>query len=635
MSDTEITVVINVHAEDPKWIGRALASVQTQVGAPRFDILVVADRPSKEVLEFLASIESSVTVVQCDNGDLGLSRNDAVQLAHGRYVAFLDGDDIFGCFWLRDAYAKARELREELKSDSFVLHTEFLLMFGAEQFIHKSVGDDDPEYDGKDILQWNQWSALAFAPKSVFEAHPYRKIGDGHGFEDQMFHVETLHAGVKHRIVPGSMHAIRIKRDATSLAARTAALNAICPRMPYFDRDDIPDAQKEVSKEVSVPASVHQQALFIHHQIGERELVMESQMRMRRLPHERIWKDQRALRVAIGDAKHVVLVRDLNQGGAEKYAIDWAAALAAEGERVVIIETERRAKSAWVSRAIERGVKVVQWELQVTDLNVKEALDAMQRALVQADLDSVFVCNSPIGWKLIHETASQVLARKVFVASFAPIPFADGFTSCPAYFLRNTPPNLTIITDNEMHSDRLIDAQCAEVIIVRPRATYKGTTKRSQLKKDRFRVLWAGRGTPEKRPDVLPSLAAALEGKADIHVWGPVVPMRGPENLKYRGPFDGFESIDGSYDVYLMTSAFEGCPNTAMEAVLAGLPVVGPSVGALPAFAASVYDRFDPIEVAQRILSVCEDAPSGEEARKLVNFWAESFDGAVCALAKR
>lgn len=632
MNEVEISVVINVHAEDPKWIDRALRSVTTQVDAPSHEIIIAADKPTDEVRQYLANVPRDCQVIYCANGDLGMSRNDAVKVARGRYVSFLDGDDCYGCLWLRGAYAKARELREELKSEDFVLHTEYLVMFGAEQFIHKCIGDDDPEYDGKGALQWNPWSALAFAPRTIFERFPYRKAGDGYGFEDLMFHVETLGENIKHRVVPGGMHAIRLKRDQTSLAARTVAENAICPRMPYYDRDDIPDAKKSPGSETKIPAEVHQQMLFIHHEIGERVAVLHGGMAVRRYPRERIWADQRALRKAIGESKHVVLVRDLNAGGAEKYAIDWASALVAKGEKVTIVETEPKPESAWAERASAAGVSVVRWELQKKDLSVKEAVDAIQRALVQADLTSLFVCNSPIGWHLLQDTAAQVLAKRLFAASFAPIPFADGFTSCPAYFLRKDHGNLTVVTDNEAHAERLRDAQPSPVKVIEPNARYTGAPKRSRIAKDRFRVLWAGRGTAEKRPDVLPSLAAALEGKADIHVWGQVQPMRAPENLKYRGPFDGFDNIDGSYDAYLMTSGFEGMPNTALEAVLSGLPVVGPAVGGLPVVATAVYGHFEPLEVAKLVLSVCVDAPSGEDKRALINEWAETFGARVCAL---
>ena len=131
---------------------------------------------------------------------------------------------------------------------------------------------------------------------------------------------------------------------------------------------------------------------------------------------------------------------------------------------------------------------------------------------------------------------------------------------------------------------------------------------------------------------MLPEVAAALGEDYDVHVWGDVKPMNGPENLKYRGPFDGFASIDGTYDVYLMTSINEGMPNTAMEAVAAGLPVVGPDVGGLCYLATTHYRGTAPGNIADAIRGAIHMANAREiisDQKELVLEWHDSFAGKV------
>lgn len=630
MSEVEITVVINVHQEPTKWLERCLASITKQIDAPSFEVIIVADRPSKEVLHWAAG-QPEATFIHVDNGDLGLSRNDAVKQASGRYVAFMDGDDLAGCKWLRQAYDYCRSFRETSPSDKqedVVVHTEQMVMFQAENFMHRCVGDDSPEFDARDLDAWNLWSALAFAPKSVFERFPYEAAKDGWGYEDFHFNVRTLGAGIAHRVAPGSMHAIRIKRDNTSLAHRTMNQVAVIRKMDLYDRRDLAKAATPPQEVHNLPPEVHQQTLFLHHEIGELQLAIHPQMTIRQYPRSQTFEEQATLRDAIGDAKHVVLVHAMRAGGAEKYAIDWAKATGA-----VIIETDPEDRpGVWLQRAQDAGVKVITWRPLNPELIERDKVFAFRRALIQADLESILVCNSPLGWRMVHENA-QVLAKRVYAASFAVIPHGHGFTICPPLFMKNNPPNFAIVTDNEQHATKLRNYLGLRVEVIKPKVVYDGPSKKSRLEKDRYRILWAGRGTMEKRPDVLPSLAAALEGQADIHVWGNVQPMNATENLKYRGPFDGFDKIDGSYDCYLMTSMFEGMPNTALEAVLAELPVIGPKVGGLPEVATATYDKYDPLTLSAQILAVCKAKKDNTEASLKVIAWANEYDGRVKALA--
>ena len=613
-----------------------------QIEPPDFEMIVVLDSATPEVTEEVMEAKRRGEVhdvVIVDHEDLGDSRNSGVAIARGKYVSFLDFDDLFGSRWLRQAYDYARELENERGkraaevgatgevmdesfrqtfAESFVLHPEYNVFFGARNFMHRHIGDDAPEHDAKDMVQWNAWSALAFAPRSVFERFPYKRASGGFGFEDFIFNTETLGAGVAHRCPPGSVHFIRAKTDDNGLARQSVAKKLVSPRMALYDRRDLPNAKAPGVQQAQrmLPQEVIDQATFAQQTAGERQILLTPQMTIRQYPPQKIWSDQAWLRDQIGDAAHVVLVDNLHRGGAEKYAIDFAAAVGA-----VVIETQPTERGAWRERAAANGVKVVTWTPR-QQLNEQEACAALQRALIQAELRSVLVCNSRYGWALVHDNA-ECLAHRVFAASFAPVPAGYGIEVCPPYFLKTLAPNFSIITDNNAHAERLREYNGVNVLVLPPKCDYEGGSKRKQVETKRLRVLWAGRGTPEKNPEILPALAAVLEDKADIHVWGDVRPMNGPENLKYRGPFDGFDKIDGTYDVYLMTSLTEGCPNTAMEAVMADIPVVGPEIGALPDLVAMHY-RGDVTAIAQAILHAGAKYSAGPKLT--VAKWRDDFD---------
>ncbi len=595
MNNAQITVVIPVHAEQKSWPTMALRSVRKQIEAPETEIILIADRPSAAVSAYAPGLakEFGAKMMVVDNGDLGLTRNQAIAAAGGKHIALLDADDVFGCRWLRQAHEHSKRFEHE----SWMLHTAWMVMFGAQSFIHRCFGENDPEFDAKGMLQYNQWSALAYAPKTLFEKFPYEADANGKSHEDWHINALTLGAGVRHDCVPSSVHMIRMKHDERSLAFRVTQKRGALSARKLFDRRDLPNAERMPTPQQQMPEEVFRQVQFAHHEVGEKLLMLSGEEECRIYPRQKLWDDQAWLRDQIGETKNVVLVQELLRGGAEKYALEYCKAL---GDSVVLIEAEP-GKSPWLAEA-QKHTRVIQWHRKA-QLNPPELATAIQRALIQCELDTLAVFNSQIGWALVHEN-SQALAKKVIAASFATIPTPLGFTSCPPFYLKGEHPTLTLLTDNERHAAKLrdyCDLEPSQVVVIPPRVSYTGESKKSSLAKKHLRVLWAGRGSDEKCPQSLPLIAQLLREEIDLHVFGDV--QRVPhalDNLKYRGPFDGFESIDGVFDCYLMTSISEGMPNTALEAALADLPIVATDVGDLPTIACVKYrPDVDPLKMAQ------------------------------------
>ena len=113
--------------------------------------------------------------------------------------------------------------------------------------------------------------------------------------------------------------------------------------------------------------------------------------------------------------------------------------------------------------------------------------------------------------------------------------------------------------------------------------------------KDGIKILWAAHIRPEKNPEIIPKIAAALKNDhIEIDCYGlfnsdnwenennPLVTNL--PNLHYKGPYnDFFNDIQPSnYDLFLYTSHADGTPNVILEAALAGLPIISSAIGGIP-----------------------------------------------------
>ena len=89
-------------------------------------IVVNLDNADQLTADVASMFPSEVTIMTSNFGDPGAARKSIIDLAQNgeRFIAFLDGDDLFGEEWLTRAYQFA------LIHPEAVLHPEFNLFFG-------------------------------------------------------------------------------------------------------------------------------------------------------------------------------------------------------------------------------------------------------------------------------------------------------------------------------------------------------------------------------------------------------------------------------------------------------------------------------------------------------------------------
>ena len=93
--DRLITVIINVYNREAL-IGRAIESIVTQTDV-ELEVIIVDDGSTDNSLNICREYEQKydfVRVIRQENGGLEKSRNTGLDNAHGKYICFLDDDDV-------------------------------------------------------------------------------------------------------------------------------------------------------------------------------------------------------------------------------------------------------------------------------------------------------------------------------------------------------------------------------------------------------------------------------------------------------------------------------------------------------------------------------------------------------------
>lgn len=235
----DITVVITFHREG-LLAHRSLLSLSRCRAAAEREGLVVevvgtldrADAETERVVRSYALPGRPDIVLPLDVGDLGQARNHAIRSAAGRWILICDGDDYLSEHFLLRCMQQARACGGET-----ILHAELVILFDGWNAISWQSGDNDPAFDPACLLACNPWNSCSFAARTVYLGTPYvraRPGESGFGFEDWHWNCETLAAGLRHRIAPGTVHYVRRKmRD--SLNAAHADQHSLIPRTRLFD----------------------------------------------------------------------------------------------------------------------------------------------------------------------------------------------------------------------------------------------------------------------------------------------------------------------------------------------------------------------------------------------------------------
>ena len=114
-------------------------------------------------------------------------------------------------------------------------HPEVNIYFPYNKHILAHVDMDAHKVDISGLICGNYWTALCFAPRSLFNKVPYPETTFEHqiGYEDWGWNTAVLAHGAIHKTVPLTGHLIRVKQR-MSVVAKTNAARCIPMPSSYF-----------------------------------------------------------------------------------------------------------------------------------------------------------------------------------------------------------------------------------------------------------------------------------------------------------------------------------------------------------------------------------------------------------------
>lgn len=212
-----------------------------------FEIVINVDRGDDTTKEYLKQYRNDArfVILDSDFGDLGLSRNNITKNARGRFLAFIDADDLVSFNWYTAAIERLLESEKPL-----ILHPAKELIFGTDLRpvccnIHSSF---DKAGDAMILAGCNRWTSTVLGLRKTFLKYPYMETGGGYGYEDYFFNTETIAGGVRHEIVPDTVMFYRRKK--VSLLSRSDADKVIQPYTKLLDMDFLKTIKKPKGAEI-------------------------------------------------------------------------------------------------------------------------------------------------------------------------------------------------------------------------------------------------------------------------------------------------------------------------------------------------------------------------------------------------
>lgn len=207
-----------------------------------YEIVVHIDNGDKETKDYFRRYnnDNRIRIFENNFGDTGSSRNFAVKESKGEYVSFLDGDDLISDNWFIKAI---NEL--EISKEETIVHPEAILTFGLDQTVNVlsfQKPSSDINKDTAFLLGENLWCSVLMAKRETFLRVPFNKLGLGYGHEDYVFSINTVYAGMQHRIAKETI--LFYRRSEKSRLSTSNQNHAIIPYTKLFDFKNMKDKEE-------------------------------------------------------------------------------------------------------------------------------------------------------------------------------------------------------------------------------------------------------------------------------------------------------------------------------------------------------------------------------------------------------
>ncbi|MFD2679014.1 glycosyltransferase [Camelimonas lactis] len=629
-AEPDVSIVLNMHRE-ALFLRPTLRSLEACAKVARdagivVELVAVFDRPDADTIDTFrtTSLDGFVAIneITVDVGSLGLARNAGIEAARGEYVWTSDGDDLVSQNSLVELVATARRHPDR----DIVVFLSYLVAFG-DQF-HVVRYREGTLLTIADFLFQHPYVSRIFIRRNALLKHKYRdiKVSPAFAYEDWDLNIRLYGAGFNFLIAENTILFYRQRQNSLLRQTEIASARIIPASDPLSPKRYLASlrsacANNDDWRRVLAERKRHSECDFAHELMSNQDLVayvtdacaIEPEINPAAIEFSGSYSslpatdDHWAFELAcfyemtgVAAFDDIVLLPWLRPGGAEKFILNILSSLnsLATDLRVLIIAGETAESHEWVYLLPENFVFI--------DLyNAFPCLDSDSR---DAMLARAIVSLSRPGTRLHAKSSifSHALINRygaVFseCCNIVYYRFSDGrysWRGCnlsaasTVEFLRRHLPNFdVVITDCHriFEEDKLrFGAASRKYNVIYNKCD---VVQRKSGSEKTFRVLWASRVAPEKRPELINQIvAAAREHFPDfsMDVWGSVE-ENSNEILKnfgigvnYCGAYNVFSELDvDKYDALIYTSNYDGLPNIVLEALSSGLVVIAPNVGGI------------------------------------------------------
>ncbi len=244
MSGTDLTLIVTAHSETLV-SGPTMASADLAVAAARdagytVQTIIALDQATESTREWFQQDDfDHWERWEMHEGDLGRVRNALVPRTDGRYIAFLDADDLFSENWLVKGLRDLEAARE--RGERAIAHPEVIMTFDGVIGLNQNVDQRSPLFTPYFLYMRNAYDSLCLTPREAHLTVPYvhRDIAKGLSWQDWQFAIETMSRGWEHVVVRDTV--IFKRRRDFSLMVESAGRKSLIRSLPEMAIDRVRD----------------------------------------------------------------------------------------------------------------------------------------------------------------------------------------------------------------------------------------------------------------------------------------------------------------------------------------------------------------------------------------------------------
>lgn len=649
----DITIGITAHAESITLHKTLLSVIEATAHLSKasvsFEVILQLDNPTANTLSYANRIKDNTNlpleIYNSSLGDPGLARNHIIKVANGKYITFIDGDDLMSENWLIDGYKTLISKEDTSAINSYVAHTELSVEFGEVDSVVIKQGEIDKTTDSLLSVYANRWNVAIMIERAFLVDNPYPSSPKGYGFEDWYINCLTIYNNLHNILIPKTALFIRRKlansvwldqKNSYHVLRKNPLLSfAYVRSLPYskFINNTTALTQTNGVKSRAKTLLAHHDltyriarktlSLIKRQSISSRNQVLptwlkEEWQRQHTIDknlfpnlkpdfYETITPEHHQAAIAyksiVDKLSHdsydyILFCPWIIKGGADLFTINYANSIAqANPLKNVLVITTTPSASPWKNK-LRPEIDTVEFGILTDGMHLSVQTRVMEQLIENSRASHLHVINSDFAYNFIVSHSAYIISsgKSIVATSFSQSTdetgriFGYSHTHMPLiYDLASI-----ITTDNQAVADMWVREYGFDSQKIRIHNQPIPLPEEESPKKHAptiMKILWAARISPEKQPQLVNEIAEHLKDTSvHIDMYGQIDDgfdasflNRLPSNITYHGSYNGFESIHPqNYDLYLYTSLFDGMPNSVLEAGSYKIPVVASAVGGLP-----------------------------------------------------